>query len=176
MKFLKILLGIVIALLAIFFIGAMFLPKTYSVSRSAMIKAADTTVYSNIADFRNFLKWNPWYKMEPSAKINISGTPLQPGHLYEWNGKETGQGQMKIKEVNPATMVSIELRFIKPFESTADTRFDLAPAADSTRVTWSMAGENKSAMEKWMGLCMDGMIGKDFESGLKNLKQLSEKQ
>jgi hypothetical protein len=77
------------------------LPKTYSVSRSTIINAPDSVVYKNIADFNEFYKWNPWAKMEPSAKTKISGTIAQPGHLYEWAGKETGEGYMKIVEVKP---------------------------------------------------------------------------
>ena len=37
-----------------------------------------------------------------------------------------------------------------------------------------MQGTNKTVIEKWMGLSMGGMIGKDFEDGLQNLKELSE--
>lgn len=178
MKFLKIFLVVVIVLIAIFFIGGLFLPKTYSVSRSIDIAAKDTVVYKNIADFNNFLQWNPWYKMEPTAKTTISGTPEQPDHLYQWVGKETGEGQMKITSVKPVEEVKIELKFIKPFESIANTQFNLSKNADSTtKVTWSMGGEN-NIISKWMCVfvSMDSMIGKDFEDGLKSLKEKSEKK
>jgi len=176
MKILKIIL-VIIAILAVIFFGvALFLPKTYNVTRTIIINAPDSIVYENTSNFNKFLKWNPWYKMEPSAKVEISGPVSQPGHLYTWTGKETGQGQMLIKDVEPLKMVDIELKFLKPFESTADTKFLFESANEATKVSWIMTGENKSAMEKWMGLCMDGMIGGDFESGLNNLKTLSEKK
>jgi hypothetical protein len=175
MKFLKVLLVIVAILAIIFFLGGLFLPKTYSVSRATTIKATDSVVYNNIANFNEFYKWNPWAKMEPTAKTSVTGTPLQPGHIYAWEGKETGTGQMKINTAETNKMVDIELKFIKPFESIADTRFDIVPENNGTKVTWSMSGENKGTMNKWMGLMMDSMIGKDFEDGLKYLKSKSEK-
>ncbi len=175
MKFLKVLLWIIGALLVIFFVGGLLLPKTYVVSRSAVINAPDSVIYKNIADFNEFYKWNPWAKMEPTAKIKITGTVAQPEHLYEWEGKETGQGYMKVKSVEVNKMVDIELKFIKPFESMSDTRFDIAPEGTGQKVTWTMSGENSGTMNKWMGLFMDGMIGKDFEDGLKFLKEKSEK-
>lgn len=177
MKILKV-LGIVIVLLAaIILIGGEFLPKTYSVSRSTIINAPDSVVYKNIADFNEFYKWNPWAKMEPTAKTKISGTIAQPGHLYEWVGKETGEGYMKIVEVKPNSLVDIELKFIKPFESLADTRFDIVSENNGTKVTWAMSGEN-NLMGKWMCVfvSMDKMIGGDFESGLKSLKEKSEQR
>ena len=96
MKFLKIFLVVIIVFIAIILIGGLFLPSTYLVTRSTNIAASDTVVYKNIANFNNFKEWNPWYKMEPTAKTTISGTPEQAGHLYEWVGKETGSGQMKL--------------------------------------------------------------------------------
>ncbi|TKC05640.1 polyketide cyclase [Pedobacter polaris] len=175
MKILKV-LGIIIVVLAIIIlVGGMFLPKTYSVSRSTIINAPDSVIYKNIADFNEFLKWNPWAKMEPTAKTTISGPSAQPEHLYQWEGKETGSGQMKVKSVEPNKMVDIELKFIKPFESLADTKFAIAPEGTGNKVTWTMSGEN-NLISKWMCLfvSMDKMIGKDFEDGLKYLKEKSE--
>lgn len=176
MKFLRILIGIIIVLAIIFFGGSLFLPKTYTVSRNTVIKAPDSTIYKNIADFNEFYKWNPWAKMEPSAKTKISGTVEQPDHLYEWEGKETGSGYMKIVKVEPNKMIDIELKFLKPMESLADTRFDIEKSGDGNKVIWTMSGENTSAFSKWFGfLAMDKMIGKDFENGLQYLKEKSEK-
>lgn len=174
MKILKILVGIIIALVIIFFVGGLFLPKTYSVSRTIVINAPDSVIYKNIADFNEFYKWNPWAKMEPTAKTTVTGTVAQANHLYQWEGKETGSGQMKITKVEPYKMVDIELKFVKPFESLADTRFDIEKEGNGNKVTWTMSGENVSTMNKWMGLTMDSMIGKDFESGLKFLKEKAE--
>lgn len=175
MKFLKVLGIIIVVLAVIILIGGMFLPKTYSVSRSAVINAPDSVIYKNIADFNEFYKWNPWAKMEPSAKTKISNPVEKPDHLYEWEGKETGQGYMKVKSLEPYKMVDIELKFIKPFESLADTRFDIAPEGTGNKVTWSMSGD-QNLISKWMGVfvSMDSMIGKDFEDGLKFLKEKSE--
>ena len=174
MKFLKVLGIIVLTLIVIFIVGSFFLPKTYTVTRTLVIKAPDSVIYNNIADFNEFLKWNPWAKMEPTAKTTISGPIAQPNHLYEWKGKETGQGYMKIKSVEPDKMVDIELKFIKPFESLADTKFEIEPTSDGNKVIWTMSGNNDGMFSKWMSLSMDKMIGKDFESGLQSLKEKAE--
>lgn len=175
MKALRI-IALIIGILAIVIVGgSFFLPNTYSVNRATLIKAPDSVIYKNIADFNEFTKWNPWQKMEPSAKITVSGPVEQPQHLYQWVGDKTGSGQMKITEVSPNQMVNIELKFIKPFESLSNTRFDIVPQGDSTKVTWTMQGENQGILKKWMGLMMDKMIGKDFEDGLRFLKEKSEK-
>lgn len=175
MKILKVIGIIIVVLAVIIVIGGMFLPKTYTVSRTTVINAPDSAIYKNIADFNEFTKWNPWSKKEPTAKITVSGPVAQPEHLYSWEGKETGTGYMKIKNVTPNQMIDIELKFIKPFESLADTRFDISPAGTGHKVIWTMSGDN-NLISKWMCVfvSMDKMIGKDFEEGLKNLKEKSE--
>lgn len=175
MKFLKTLLIVIAVLAVIIILGGLFLPKTYSVSRTVEIRATDSVIYRNIADFNEFAKWNPWAKMEPSAKIKISGPVRQTGQLYEWEGDKTGSGYMKIISALPNKIVDIELKFIKPFESLADTKFEIVPQSGANKVTWTMSGNN-NLISKWMCVfvSMDKMIGKDFESGLQSLKEKSE--
>ncbi|WP_113664077.1 SRPBCC family protein [Pedobacter nanyangensis] len=177
MKFLKIFLAIVIVLIAIFFVGGTLLPKTYSVHRSIDIAAKDSVVYKNIADFNNFLQWNAWSKMDSTTKYNVTGTPEQVGHQYHWAGKKMGEGEMKITAVKPLEQIKMDLKFIKPFESLANVAFDLAKEGDGTKVTWTMSGEH-NIISKWMCVfnSMDSMIGKDFEEGLKALKEKSEQK
>jgi len=177
MKFLKVLLGIIVVLVIVIIIGGLFLPKNYSVSRSTTVNAPDSVVFKNIADFNQFYKWNPWAKMEPTAKTTFSGTPAQPGHVYAWTGKETGAGEMKILKVEPNKLVDIDLFFKEPFESHADTKFEIQPDGSGNKVTWTMSGD-QNLISKWMCVFMGGMdkmIGKDFENGLASLKEKSEK-
>ncbi|WP_293790378.1 hypothetical protein [uncultured Pedobacter sp.] len=70
----------------------------------------------------------------------------------------------------------MELKFIKPMESIANTRFDIKKAENGNKVTWTMSGDSKGIINKWFCLFMDKMIGKDFEDGLKSLKEKSEKE
>ena len=175
MKFLKILLIVLVVLVAIFFAGAHLLPNSYTVSRTTVIKAKDSVVYANVVDFNNFIKWNPWSRMEPSAKVEITGDAAAPGHFYQWSGKELGKGHMKIQEVKPYSAADLQLTFEEPFKSEAQNHFTFENVAEGTKVTWSMQGQSDAAVDKWMYLTMDQMIGKDFDSGLQNLKELSEK-
>lgn len=178
MKFLKIFLVVVLVFIAIILIGSLFLPKTFSVSRSTSIAASDTVVYKNIADFNNFLQWNAWSKMDPKAKVDITGAPEQVGHKYHWTGEESGEGEMTISNVTPYNAINIDMKFLKPWESTSKIAFNTVAEGNSTKVTWTMEGEN-NIISKWMCLIMGGMdkmIGKDFEEGLKSLKEKSEQR
>ena len=175
MKVLRIILGILVILVALFYAIGSLLPKTYNISRSVMIHASDSVVYMNVADLNNFLKWNPWTKMDPDAEVSISGTPAQTGHLWEWMGKKTGSGQMELIRANPYALAEFRLRFLEPFESEAISGFTFKNTAEGTEVEWYMSGEANSIPDRWMGLSVDRMMDKDFTGGLQALKELSEK-
>jgi len=176
MKILKVLAILLVLLAAIIVIGGIFLPKTYSVSRSAVINAPDSVIYAQIVDYKAFNQWSPWAKMESNIEYSYTGNPGEVGHGFSWKGDKTGAGEMHILSATPYRQVDMELKFIKPFESLADTKFTISPDAQGNQVTWTMSGDN-NLISKWMCVfvSMDSMIGKDFESGLQSLKAQAEK-
>ena len=66
--------------------------------------------------------------------------------------------------------------FVKPFEGHNKVVFTLAPKGDATEVIWDMRGPSPYITKVITVFCdMDAMIGKQFETGLANLKTVAEK-
>ncbi|HEV3039505.1 MAG TPA: SRPBCC family protein [Candidatus Angelobacter sp.] len=171
----KIAIGIVVIVVAILAYAATK-PDTFSVQRAAGIKAPPEKIFALIQDFHNWGTWSPWEKLDPNMKRTFSGPPSGKGSAYAWEGnRDAGAGSMEITDATPAK-VTLKLDFIKPFEAHNNVEFTLTPQGDSTNVTWVMSGPN-SYMSKLMQtfMSMDKMVGKDFETGLSNLKAAAEK-
>jgi hypothetical protein len=83
---------------------------------------------------------------------------------------------MEILDAAMPAKIVIKLDFFKPFEGHNTAEFTMLPQGDATNLTWLMHGP-LPFMGKLMHLFMnvDNMVGKDFEIGLANLKQLTEK-
>jgi uncharacterized protein YndB with AHSA1/START domain len=151
-------------------------PATYRVERSIVTTAAAPAVFGYLEDLHKFPEWSPWQELDPAMKVEHSGAEKGAGASYFWSGNDkVGEGRMTITESIPADHVSIKLEFLKPFASTSDTKWNLTPEGDGTKITWSMDGTN-SFMGKVMCVFMDmdKMIGADFERGLAKLKQVAE--
>jgi hypothetical protein len=172
----KTVLIVLLIVVAIPLIVAATRPNTLKVQRTATIKARPEKIFPMLDDFRNWTTWSPWEKLDPTMTRKYSGSSSGEGAVYEWEGnKKVGKGRMAITETVPLASVAIDLHFIQPWESRNTTLFTLDPQGDSTTITWTMEGP-ATFMTKLMGVLMnmDKMIGKDFESGLANMKAAAE--
>ena len=168
---------IIVVILAVPFVVAATKPDTFRVQRSATISAPADRIYPHIADFHAWTAWSPYEQLDPSMKRTYSGPTSGKGAAYAWDGNnEAGAGRMEIADVTPPNKVTIQLDFTKPFESHNMAEFLLEPQGSATKVTWAMSGPSPY-MFKLMSLVMnmDDMIGKDFETGLANLKGVAER-
>jgi len=172
----------IIAIVAVVLIVALLVfattkPDTFRVQRSASIKAPPEKIFPLINDLHSWGAWSPWEKMDPAMKRNFSGAANGKGAVYEWEGNHNvGKGRMEITETSPPSHVVIKLDFIKPFEAHNIAEFMMGSKDDSTNVTWAMHGPTPyMAKVIHIFFSMDSMVGKDFETGLANLKAIAEK-
>lgn len=151
-------------------------PAMFRIQRSADIQASPEKIFAQINDFHKWRTWSPWENIDPELKRTYSGSPSGTGAVYEWQGNnKVGAGRMQIMEAVPPSRIMIKLDFFKPFEAHNTAEFILNSGRDSTNVTWAMYGP-QPYMAKLMSLFMnmDRMVGTQFETGLTNLKHLSE--
>lgn len=152
-------------------------PATFHVERTAIIAATPDKISPLVNDFHNWDQWSPWAKLDPTMRVSYSGAPAGQGAVYEWDGNsKVGKGRMEILAAEPM-QTSIKLDFLAPWQSHNHTNFVLQPQGATTRVTWTIDGPNTFA-SKLMSLfvSMDKMIGKDFDTGLSQLKSAAERQ
>lgn len=167
---------VVIALVALLGFAATK-PDMFQVQRAAVMQAPPDKVFALINDFHQWALWSPWEKLDPTMAKTYSGSVNGQGAVYAWEGKgKVGAGRMEILELVAGSSITIKLDFIKPFEGHNTTVFTLEKQGDSIKVTWTMSGPHRY-MARLMTVFfnMDALIGKDFETGLANIKALVEK-
>ena len=168
---------IVVAAIAALLIFAATRPDTFHVERTARINAPAEKIFPLIDDFHRWGTWSPYEKLDPDMQRSFGGSASGKGATYAWESKgKAGAGRMEITESTPSSKIAINLDFTRPMEGHNVAEFTLQPQGDATQVTWSMHGPSPF-VAKLMGIFfnMDQMIGKDFETGLANLKTATEK-
>ena len=168
---------VIVVLLAGLLAYAATKPDTFRVQRTTSIDAPPDKIFALINDFHGWGSWSPWDKLDPAMKKAHSGPANGKGAVYEWDGNDkVGTGRMEITESSAPSRVTIKLDFIRPMEAHNVAEFTLEPKGNATNVTWAMYGPSPYlAKLMTVFLSMDSMVGKDFETGLGNLKAIAEK-
>lgn len=168
-------LAVIVAVIAVVLIVAATKPDTFRIARSTTVNAPPEAIYPMIVDFHRWTDWSPYENLDADLNRTYGGSESGVGATYAWEGKKAGAGAMEIIGVTPPNLVSIKLDFTKPFAASNVAEFALRPEAGGTAVTWSMTG-NQNLTSKVMGLFfnMDKFVGRDFETGLANIKRNAE--
>lgn len=151
-------------------------PDEFRVERRLRIAAPAEKVWPLVAELRAFNRWNPYERKDPLIQSRYSGAAAGIGSRYDWDSQEVGSGSLEITGQQPGRAVQMKLDFVKPFEAHNLAEFALQPTPDgATEVRWTMHGP-ANFISKLMGVFinMDKMVGRDFEDGLQNLRQLAE--
>lgn len=150
-------------------------PDIFRVERSTIIQAPAEKISVFITDFHRWPQWSPYEKLDPNMKHTYSGSENGKGSVFEWNGNsDAGSGRIEITDVDP-NKIRMKLDFTNPFEAHNITEFAMVPEGDGTKLTWSMEGPNSFMCKVMQVVCnMDDMVGRDFVTGLNNLKTISE--
>ncbi|MDR3499501.1 MAG: SRPBCC family protein [Parvibaculum sp.] len=175
LKTIIVIAAVIAVAIAALFIYAATRPDSFSIQRSATIKAGPERIFGFIDDFREWTKWSPYEQVDADLKRSYSGAEHGVGAVYSWSGKKIGDGRMEILESDAPSRIVIKLDFMSPFEAHNIAQFTLSPKGDATEVTWEMHGPS-SFFSKVAGVFfnIDKIVGKDFEAGLNNLKAAAE--
>ncbi len=153
-------------------------PNDFSISRSAIINAPPEVVFPLINDLRQFDRWNPFAKADPSIRLEYSGPDNGAGAKSTWDSSgSAGKGMLEITGSSAPSQINMLLHMIKPIRARNDIVFAVQTVAGGSNVSWTMRGKQPligKIISTFMS--MDRMVGGPFERGLADLKILAEKK
>ena len=177
MKVLKIVGGIILSLVVIFFLLALIGPSGYKITRSIEISAPVDVVFNQTSKFANWAAWSPWAKLDANAKYVIENDNQEVGASMGWEGDPelVGTGKMTATKVEKNKEFLYDLTFLVPWEMTSHGGFLYEKGEKGVQLTWYDEGEFPF-MSRPMMLFMDmeEQIGPSFEQGLADIKKVCE--
>lgn len=179
MKILKIVGGVIGAVVVLALVIPIFTKKEYQVERSITIARPRAEVFAYLKLLRNQDNFSVWAKLDPNMKRSFRGTDGTVGFVSAWDSqsRNVGQGEQEIKAIDEGHRIDYELRFMRPMESKAPAYLILESVGEKqTKVTWGFKGSTPYPMNL-MHVFMDveAMVGKSFSTGLDSLKEILEK-
>lgn len=166
-------IGIILLLLIV--VG-IFLPTKLEVKKQIVINAPTNTVYSQIANLRNRVKWDPWLKLDSNATLEYTGSMVGEGAEMSWDSENenVGTGSQKIVETELYKSIKLDLNFMENGVAKAGWTFE-GQNDGSTKVTWSFESETETPIiGGYLGLIIEPMVEESYSEGLNNLKNTVE--
>jgi effector-binding domain-containing protein len=173
----KLLLKILLALIAVLFIGGLFLPAKTRVERQIEIARPASFIYQFVNGFKRYNEWSPYVAKDTASQYEYTGPETGVGAKMAWSSKVLGAGSQTVLEAKENELIVVNLVFDggggKAF-------YALEAKGDSTLVRWAFESDVGTAIPasipgRWMNLLMDHFVGPDYEVGLANLKARVEK-
>ena len=173
-----IVLYIVLGLIGLLLLAGLFISKDLQANKEIVINKPVDEVFFFFKYLKNQQLYSKWAALDADMKNEYNGIDGQPGFVNHWVGnKKVGEGEQEITAIEEGKAIYTDLRFIKPFKSFAKVKMTAeAIDASSTKVSWGFQSKMNyplNIMKLFMN--MNEMIGKDFSTGLTNLKNLLEK-
>jgi hypothetical protein len=156
---------------------ALFVSKKYTVQRSIVINQPSEKVFDYVKLIKNQDYYSKWVMTDPGMKKEFTGTDGKVGFIYAWNGnKKAGEGAQEIIRITEGNKIEMEVRFKRPVVATAQTiMITESIGSNQTKVEWGMNGQYSYPLN-FMNLFISGLLGKDIEISLYNLKNILEKR
>lgn len=157
-----------------FLLTGLILPAEFKVERSLMIEASVDKIYPHIANLRNWEHWGVWFKRDPNMVIEYQGDDGQLGMSSTWSSSSEGTGRITVINLESNKRMIYSLSF-PDMGMTSTGELLLTSSELGTLVTWMDYGRvGINPIHRYFAFFMDDIVGKDFETGLENLKMISE--
>ena len=150
--------------------------KEMHIENTIEIAKSQQEVFEFLKLVKSQNKFSVWNITDPNQKVTEKGEDGTVGYVYSWESKnkKVGTGSQEILSITPPSEISYELRFEKPMNSTAKSKFILKGLAENkTAVTWTFTGPTKFPMSLFTGF-FKRMLSKNMLESLHNLKHLLE--
>ena len=165
--------GIVLLIILLILVA----PLDFTMERQVIINKSKDVVFPYLKLLKNQDYWSAWNLKDPNMKQELKGTDGTVGAINAWESKNknVGIGSQEIKKITEGERIDMELRFKEPMEVVHQAYFIVkSNAQNQTTVSWGFKGKTKRPMNVMFPL-MKGMILKEFDQGLNNLKNILEK-
>ena len=105
----KLLLKILLALIAVFFVGGLFLPAKTTVERQIEIARPANFIYQFFNGFKRYNEWSPYVAKDPATQYQYSGPETGVGAKMAWQSKILGDGSQTVIEAKENALIVTDL-------------------------------------------------------------------
>jgi hypothetical protein len=148
----------------------LFMPRTWTVERSRLVRATPERVQKELEDLRTWPEWTPWSReRDPSLAVTFDGPERGPGARMSWVGQRLGFGSLTLTRVHPLGGVEYEIQF-RGVDQGTQGAVTIAAEPAGSRLTWKDGGDlGWNPMMRLFTPVFTAKLGHDFDECLARL-------
>lgn len=175
MKYLKILLAIVAALILAVMVYALTLPSDIAIERSIKIDVPQTFAFDYLYDLKNWEQWTVWKEYDSTLVYSYDGETEGKGAKQTWKGDHSESAFLIFTNINPPDKIDFELAWNDGETSFSGFIKSIRIEEESTRIEWVHYKDvGWNPFMKLLGSMLENVMGPNFEKSLINLKKKLE--
>jgi len=175
MKYLKILLAVVAALVLAVLVYAMTLPSDISISRTIKINVPESYAFDYLYVLKNWVEWTTWKEFDSTLVYSYPGKSEGEGAKQKWNGEFSEAAALTFKTISAPEKINFHLEWNKGETSFSGYIKTKEMDRTHTNIEWvHYKNVGWNPFMRILGSMLDNVMGPNFDKGLKNLKKKLE--
>jgi len=172
MKALIKILYLILAIIVLFLLAGIFLPKKSHVESSVIINASPDIVFDQINTLKNWAKWSPWQNADSTMKLIYFGPVSGVGASYSWTSEHSSSGTLSITECDANKYIQTEIDYGTRGKAISPWHFK--EENNGIKVTWAIDNQRMGYFERYFIILFKKNMLNTFSQGLIKLKEVSE--
>ncbi|MCB0701969.1 MAG: hypothetical protein R2863_07185 [Candidatus Kapaibacterium sp.] len=175
MKYLKILLAIVAALVLAVLVYAMTLPSDISITRKIKINVPQTYAFDYLNNIKNWEDWTTWKEYDSTMVYTYPNKTTGEGAKQKWDGEHSEAAVLTFTTIKAPDKINFILEWNKG--ETSFSGFIKTKSVDemSTTIEWTHYKDiGWNPFMRILGSMLDNVMGPNFENSLSKLKKKLE--
>lgn len=152
----------------------LFTPDRVVLSQSIVVNAPVDSTFKNVINLNTWNLWHPWFRklQEDQYEVTSNSDSTQ---MISWSAMEQKGGRIDVIGFTLNSSIQTSLTYEKDnFEKVNQGEFLFEKQGNATKVSWILVGTEYPFLLKPATILLKEVFTGNYETGLKNLKALSE--
>jgi len=161
------------ALVFLYMVYGLLLPRKWEVKETALVDADQEKLFHYLNTIRNWEIWTTWNKEAKAGfKFSYEGPEAGEGATQSWTAKRR-KGETQILGGEAPERIDFQFQFGKGQQKMKGSLL-LQPEDGKTKVEWNMGGDaGDNISYKMMAKMMKPYMSRDLKEGLERLQKLA---
>jgi hypothetical protein len=175
-KYLKWIAIAVAVIIALPFLIAAVLPRTFVLEKEVVIARPKNEVFDFVRHMENQKQYMVWARIDPATKISVQGNDGTVGAVYTWESidQNVGRGEQEIIAIQDGERIDFQIRMLAPFQSTDPVSTFVQSVGDNETKVRSIYRGTMGYPLNLLCSVVCTKVGDDMQKSLVTLKEVLE--